>query len=57
MSKRSREKHARPEFVPADDPQQDDAMCDECGFFQKLHNSDLCDVCTEAQHNTERATR
>jgi rubrerythrin len=49
MSKGSREKCKRVEFKLADDAvEQDefaDEMCDECGFFIKTANSDVCEVC------------
>ncbi|WP_158602100.1 hypothetical protein [Pararobbsia silviterrae] len=46
MSKRSREKHARPAFEPIDSGTPDDeSKCAECGFFEKEPGRDLCTEC------------
>jgi uncharacterized paraquat-inducible protein A len=55
MSKRSREKHARPQFAPTDAQPHDDAdleMCESCGFFPRLENRQICEECASMEQPT-----
>lgn len=49
MSKRSRAKHARPQFEPAEvattTDDEDETVCTCCWMFPKEEGSDICDGC------------
>lgn len=48
MSKRSRAKHARPEFEPVEAAQADDedeTVCTCCWMFPKEEGREICDGC------------
>jgi hypothetical protein len=55
MSKRSREKHARVEFVPLDDDskpsEEQDEMCTTCGCCEKLPGRDICAACAGDEYD------
>jgi hypothetical protein len=54
MSKRSRQKHSRLEFEAVDsdtDPDDtNDALCNECGYYPKKANRDVCEACDDIEY-------